>query len=356
MRGTVHIRDGFENHWTVLRVFMAAMVMVGHAMVIGYRDLASEPAVIGDWTLSYLAVDAFFVASGFLVTASMMHRRDTLDYGVARLLRIYPALIVHVLLVIAVVGAATTVLPLVEYFTSWNTWRNVPLVLSFVDTSFFLPGVFESNHEAFASAPIWTLRYELLAYLGTGLAYSVGLMKHRWMVAAQFGVFAVLWPLAHVTGIWESLPATVQNVLRFGLAYGFGAFLWVHRRELPLRWWVVPVMVLACGLSFGRAWDEVMFVVMVGYTLFWLAYQPVGKPVKWPDLSYGIYIWHWPLMQWVASERPEWGPLALLAVAGPATVAVAWASWTYVEEPMLKRKAAVSAWVRGRRRRALRHA
>ena len=28
MRGTVHIRDGFDNHWTVLRIVMASLVMV----------------------------------------------------------------------------------------------------------------------------------------------------------------------------------------------------------------------------------------------------------------------------------------------------------------------------------------
>ena len=356
MRATVYVRDGHDNGWTALRALMAAAVMVGHAMIIANRDLAAEPMVYGSYSISYMAVNAFFVASGFLVTASMMHRGRLLDFVVARGLRIYPALIVHVLVVMLVVGVANTTLPLGAYLAHPEVWLQLPRVLLFIDTDFLLPGVFAGNHEAYASAPLWTLRFELLAYAGTAIAFALGLMRSRGWIAAQFGAFVILWLVARGTGLFDEVPGSVQNVLRFGLPYGLGALIWAYRDELPFRAWVVPFVWIAAVVSAGSILGEVVMNMAVAYSLFWMAYggsKLFDRWAKGADISYGLYIWHWPILQWIAAQTSGLGSVEMIAIAAPLTVVAAWVSWHVVEKPMLAKKGALAAWVRTKRRKSV---
>ena len=73
----------------------------------------------------------------------------------------------HVLFIMLIIGPLATSLPLKEFFSSPD-WYLQPLwVLSFFQTDMIMPGIFETNAEQFGSAPLWTLRYEVLAYIGT---------------------------------------------------------------------------------------------------------------------------------------------------------------------------------------------
>lgn len=337
--GTVWIRDGHGNNWTLLRILMAMAVLVGHAMIVGSRDLSAEPMVYGSFSISYMAVNAFFIASGFLVTASIMHRQNLVSFVSARVLRIYPALIVHVAIVAIVVGLANTTLPAWQYLQSGEVWAQFPKVLSFADTDFILPGVFASNHEPYASAPLWTLRYEVLAYAATGMAFTIGLMGRRWMIAVPFVGASLAMIVLTVSGAAETIPTTLGLCLRFAVPYGLGALIWAYREDLPLRIWALPVMLLAAYVSRDWIVAEVMMNLAVGYTIFWMAYA--GRPIadaKLPDISYGLYIWHWPILQWMAAKSPDWGVWELTLGALALTPVVAYASWHWVEKPMLARK------------------
>ena len=337
--GAVWIRDGHGNNWTLLRIVMALAVLVGHALIIGERDLAAEPLVYGRFSISFMAVNAFFIASGFLVTASMMHRRDLVEFTSARVLRIYPALVVHVLIVALVVGLANTTLSPSAYLTSAQVWAQFPKVLAFANTDFLLPGVFESNHEPYASAPLWTLRYEVLAYATTAVAFAVGLMRSRWMLAVPFVAASLAMVTLSFLGIYEELPATLSNCVRFAVPYGLGALFWAYRDELPLRTWALPMIVAAAYLSRDWVVGEIMMNLAVGYAIFWLAYAGRARGAsKVSDISYGIYIWHWPILQWMAAQNPAMSTEALVLAALMLTPLVAYASWRWVEKPMLARK------------------
>ena len=71
------IRDGHDNFFTPLRLIFASLVVFGHAFAVALRDSSLEPHILYHYTFSYLAVNLFFIASGFLVTKSMVYRGDT---------------------------------------------------------------------------------------------------------------------------------------------------------------------------------------------------------------------------------------------------------------------------------------
>ncbi len=338
---TVTIRDGHDNFFTPLRFIFAYMVLIGHAFVVVLGHSSNEPKVFYHLTFSFMAVNFFFIASGFLVTGSMMYRKNLASFASARILRIFPALIVHVFVMMFVFGLMTTALPFIDYLTHPDTLKQPFVVLSFIDTEMALPGILPNNHEHQASATLWTLRYEVLAYIGTFLAFSLGLMKQRWMILLQFLIFVLAVPLAYHFGIYEKLPATLQSLLRFGLCYGLGAAIYAYRDKLKFHILMIPPLVLLTALTNNTVIFEVVGIITAGYMLFWAAYVVIPKLdflKKYDDISYGVYIYHWATLQGIMHFIPGINILALIFLATPITIGLSALSWKYVEKPALDYK------------------
>ena len=204
-----------------------------------------------------------------------------------------------------------------------------------------MPGAFERNHEQLGSAALWTLRYELLAYIGTAIAFSLGLLKHNWMMLGQFLLFVLLWPIAHVTGLFDSLPGTAQAILRFGLCYGLGAAIYAYRDRLKFHLLGIPALGAVTFLAGGTVMAEILLALWLGYIVFWMAYVkiPALNPLKkLDDTSYGIYIYHWVVLQTLAYFIPGINEIQLILFGMPISMVLAFASWRLVEKPMLRRK------------------
>ena len=337
----VTIRDGHDNFFTPLRLFFALMVLVGHAVVIVKGGSAHETKVFFNYTPSYLAVNLFFIASGFLVTKSMLYRGDLAAFASARILRIFPALAAHVLFIMFVMGPFVTTLPLREFFTDPQFFMQPFMVLSFFQTNMVLPGALTTNAEPFASAALWTLRYEFLAYIATALIFSLGFMRKKWMILLQFVVCACAWPLSHITGLHEHIPPTLQSMLRFGIAYSLGAVIFAYRDRLKFHAICIPLIAIAAALFHDRTIFEVLVNVLMAYFIFWAAYVKIPKANSlhsMTDISYGVYIYHWGVMQWLFYAFPSMGIGDLVMCGAMVTIPISILSWHLIEKPALSMK------------------
>lgn len=344
----VKISDGHDNFFTPLRFIFAFMVLIGHACIIGSNDLQGEPHIFYTYTFSYMAVNLFFIASGFLVTKSMLYRGDMAEFSSARILRIFPALIVHVLLVMFVMGPFVTNLPLFEFFTHPDFLSQPLKVLSFYNTDMEMPGALLNNNEQIASGTLWTLRYEVLAYIGTALTFSLGLMRKKWMLLAMFVGLSIAWMLAYGTGALETMPATIAAILRFGVCYSLGAVIFAYRERLQFHILGVILVTLAAAFTNGTAIFEVTTTIMLAYFVFWAAYIKLPKLVKLQtvsDISYGIYIYHWAILQWL-DHLYDLNSWQLITITAPVTILISMASWHWVEKPMLSNKKAFAEKLR----------
>lgn len=347
--GSFAIREGHDNFFTPLRLLFASLVVLGHAFVIALRDASMEPNVLYHYGFSYLAVNLFFIASGFLVTKSMVYRGDTPSFISARALRIFPALIVHVLFVMFVIGPLATKATLSAFFTDPD-WYLQPLkVLTFLETNMTMPRIFETNGEQFGSAPLWTLRYEVLAYIGTLGVFSLGLLRKKWMVLLQFILPSIGWIIGDTFGLFDEMPATVQNMFRFGIAYGLGATIYAYHDRLNFSWVTVATLIGASYLLRETVVIEVIVNLLLAWLVFRLAYMRLPS-FEWmqriPDLSYGIYIYHWCVLQMLFYWFPNLSVFELFALAFPPTVLLAALSWYIIEKPALRSKTGFANWLR----------
>ena len=107
------VSSGRNNNLNLIRAVAAVAVLVSHAYPITLGGKAVEPlrTALGH-TLGTLAVFVFFFISGFLIARSFDQKRSLTGFTVARVLRLFPGLLASLLLVMLLLGSATTTLPL----------------------------------------------------------------------------------------------------------------------------------------------------------------------------------------------------------------------------------------------------
>ena len=90
-----YISFGRDNNFNLIRFLAALAVIYSHCFPISQGAAALEPfeSTLGI-SLGEIAVHVFFVTSGFLVTGSIIKKKELVGFFFARILRIFPALIV----------------------------------------------------------------------------------------------------------------------------------------------------------------------------------------------------------------------------------------------------------------------
>lgn len=328
--------QGHDN-FALLRLLAAALVIFGHSWAT-----AVNPSGATDWlgqqTLVFsgtVAVDIFFWVSGFLVTMSFHRKPRLLDFARARILRIFPGLIVCVLFCALVLGALCTTLAWSEYYRHPDVWRYVYGNGSLLELVWFLPGVFEQNvHKGVVNGSLWTLPGEICMYLYVLGLGALGLLAN----ARRFGL-----ALAALLAVFFLVPAVnlVQQAeyREFAAFFAFGAFCYFHREALPVSGYLVLLLAFFALSQRGQPGYTLVFGAFVAYACVWFAYGPrLPSPERLGDYSYGLYLYGFPMQQLVAMWWPEWGPWRSLLLSLPMALVLAVASWHWVEKPMLRFK------------------
>ncbi len=337
-----------HNRLTPIRLILASAVLVEHAIIVAQGPVPPPPLALNGWSLSYAAVNAFFILSGFLIADSLERRRDPFEFAAARALRLWPALLVLSLLAVFVIGPALTELSVEAYFGAGQTWLFPVNVMAFLDTSQGPAGLFVGLPWAGEfSATLWTLRYEVIAYASAALIFFSPLPWGRHAHLVFFGV-ATLSHLA-ISLLWPDAPALIASAARLASAFTIGMVIhgWRHRIAI-LPWPLLIVLPLWIALGAHPA-AEIFMNLSIASGLFAVAFLaldrwPVGANL--PDWSYGIYIWHYPIMQIILFVDPDAPPLWIGLIAFPVTCLVSALSWSLVEKPSLALKASLGAALR----------
>lgn len=90
--------------------------------------------------------------------------------------------------------------------------------------------------------------------------------------------------------------------------------------------------------------------LILAWLVFRVAYLKAPKFAflqKLPDLSYGIYIYHWAMLQMMFYWMPNLSVLTLFMLAIIPTIILAALSWYIVEKPMLNSKTRFANFLRG---------
>lgn len=330
-----------ENNFDLLRFVFAFAVFLFHAHLLpGRPDLTP----LAPWFPADLAVKAFFVVSGYLVFMSFENSRSLKDYFAKRARRIYPAYFV-VVAACALAGVALTVLPLRDYLApGLASYLAANLAfLNFLAPE--LPGVFQDNPYRAVNGALWTLKIEVMFYVGVPIIAAFWRRLGRIPVLAAAYVLSVAYllifeHLARETGrgIFTHLALQVPGQLAYFLA---GAALYYYppqglRRWLPLA----AVAVVALLAPLPRVLDAALEPAALGVLVVFFAVgvRYLGNFGRYGDLSYGVYIIHFPVLQaMITAGAFREHPYAAVGGATMLVLAGAFASWHLVEKPFLRK-------------------
>lgn len=333
-----------SNNFDLLRLGAAALVFLSHGFLVnGIADPVI--ALTGDETLGDMGVTAFFGISGFLVARSWCRDPRLVRFLTKRALRIVPGLWAVVVLSALVVGPLFTVQPLGSYFASGETWSYIAGNGAF-HTSLFLPGVFRGNPHDGVNGSLWTLPLELEAYLAVALLGLAGAFRRAGAVAAAAIALIVLdlpfGPGGHALVTAGGSSSLAEDTVNRLAAFFVAALIYVLRDREIVTTCGLAVAAAAWLASIGTSFEYVIGAMAIPYAVIFAAYRTparLGRLVARGDVSYGVYLWGWPVQQVVrAVGGPGLGVAGTLAVAAPLTYLVAFASWRVVEAPALRLK------------------
>lgn len=344
------VAQGRDNNFNLIRFVAAFAVLVSHSFPLTTGSQNSEPlrAAYG-LTSGDVAVDVFFVTSGFLVTASLYARKSTLSFVWARALRIFPALWVMLTFAIFGIGLGLTTLGPRQYLVAHQTWKfaaeNATLVKSIAYT---LPGVFSSNPLHAVNGSLWSLRPEVDMYGALVCLWIVSaLAKAKRVAALSWSIVS----LAAISGIIYLRQGNFENPDHEfpGLLFMFftGASFYVFRERIELRRSAFFALVAIDFLCLeSRAALFIALNLSLAYLVFYAGYGfagPIRAFNRVGDYSYGIYIYAFLVQQTVIDLIPGLSVPELIGIASVFTLILAVLSWHLLEKKALALKDAYTA-------------
>ncbi len=171
--------DNRENNLDFLRLFFAVLVIFSHGFPLGVGKEAAEPMSRlsgGQTTLGTVAVDSFFIISGFLITHSYLRSRSVGNYFKKRVERIYPGFIVCMLIcalvVVPLAGAAS---PFPHFFSRALNFAAATSLLR----EFSYQHAFTANPNGAINGSVWSISYEFACYIAVAMLGVVGALRRR---------------------------------------------------------------------------------------------------------------------------------------------------------------------------------
>lgn len=331
-----------DNSFGVLRLAMASAVLVSHSFLYATGTSQAEP--LYKYTCHSMgehAVQVFFILSGLMVAQSLDRSRNVMDFALARALRIFPGLVVCVLLSALLLGPLVSSLSLAGYFTSRESPAYVLKTVALITASMPLPGVFDSVPLAGkVNTSLWTLKYEVMCYAGLALAGTIGLLSQRWrgVAALAVAVFVALIFLEEPASD-EVTYSTLDNTRYFAVYFATGVLAYLVRDRLIISFWPLLPMAAIFYLARGTIAFEAVTAVCLGYGALWAAtlrYGGLRTFCNRFDLSFGVYIYAGPLQQTLLDFRPSLAPEVLAVAAMILVLPMALTSWVFIEHPAIK--------------------
>lgn len=329
-----------NNRFDLVRLLLAFAVFLYHAVALSAAAPNGQlEFILGE--VAELSIQGFFIVSGLLVFGSLERSKTLADYAGKRVRRLYPAYAVIVL--IPVIFSA--VLSFGQTGAAGEILRYIGANLAFLNfLEPSLPGLFQEQRFSDVNGALWTLKIEVMFYLALPiLAWGLTKLKTYWWMGIALIVFAAfVWKQAALA---MEIPESAQLSRQLPgqmMYFAAGMALWRLWPLLASRAclaFAIGAVTLAAALLVP-ALDAVRVLGLAGL-IAGVAFMP-GPPLaaaRWGDISYGVYIVHFPIVQGLVMV----GAFAILGLAGGillSTILVFAASyllWWWVEKPALRK-------------------
>jgi peptidoglycan/LPS O-acetylase OafA/YrhL len=336
-----------SNNIDLFRVIAACMVIYGHAYAIspqaGKSDFISH-LIPSDYSGS-IAVKIFFFLSGLVVTNSLMNNGDLVRFAISRLFRIWPALILSSLVTAFVIGPLFTSLSATDYLSrpevysyTWNIATMTP--------QFTLPGLFSTNpYPNVVNGSLWTIPYEVFAYVLLFSLYATGLLKAKTLTFLLFGLILVEpFLTSRVLFPWV-IPNPEVDLL--SPCFAFGAMMALNREAIEIKISHCVGFATLYYIFHGTMYAPYFAYACIFLTLLYISsHKAILRLKPKVDISYGVYLWGFPVQQIIASYFKDHGILFNQLASLVVALILGYLSWHLCEKHFIRYGSALASFIK----------
>lgn len=287
------------------------------------------------------AVKGFFAISGFLVTQSYLSSRSIKEYAEKRIRRIYPAYVCAVLLCF-LIGVISTHLRFDEFIQSPSTIKYLIANLTFLNfIQPSLPSVFESNISNSLNGSLWTIKVEVMLYFCVPILVWLFRKFDASKMILVIYILSICWVYFFTSVYNAEVGKEIARQFPGQISYfGLGAFFAVNEKS---RGYIAYLGLFAWAmlLLLNNPIVKVVFQPLAYATLVIYLATAAKRSFnlgRYGDISYGIYLYHFPFIQLLFDQGIFKNHVWLgFSLTFAITLLLAWLSWHLVEKRILKR-------------------
>lgn len=332
-----------KNSFDFIRLVAASLVVIDHAYVLtgnGHLEFGGiAPGTLGVWV--------FFILSGYLIAISWDQYPRFNVFFAKRALRIFPGLAVNLLLSVIVVGIFFSDYPFKQFIASPQSVEYLNNIFLY-DRVTTMPGVFTHNPlPNSVNASLWTLAYEFTMYIAVALIGAFGIYKRArplvfWLVLFVLETIIVTVGVSHFD--YRMFYLEFDRLIMLALMFfsGIMAYKYAKRITLSYRagWAALAIFIIASFLL--PTFTTLFAATLLAYALFALGRSPrFSIPEYIGDLSYGIYIYSFPIQQSIYAITGTHSMLKMTVASYGLSLVAAWLSWHLIEKRALLLKSKI---------------
>jgi len=350
-----------SNSFNQIRLILAFVVLLGHSGVTSGNDFKFA---IGEINLRDLSVFCFFILSGYLISPGLI-QGGVRTYLIRRFARIYPG---YFGVILAVSFGFSRLWQELKPLSSFNLSNQI---------NYFLfnllppPGMF--NQESMmvdflagqpdgaimkgnSNASLWTLTLETVMYLGLALIFSFAMFAQKsfriiicWTVILVYFcsvTSAILMPTYH-----QPNPNVFESILLkwpYILSFIFGVYLSFVKKLKFNSYFVNILLFILLLISTTKPFFFAIFgIFCLGILVINFGESSTLSKVSLRlDISYGVYLYHFPVQQTLAHFAPVRENLVLfISLSILFSSALAYLSARFIEGPAQRK---TKKWVTNR--------
>jgi peptidoglycan/LPS O-acetylase OafA/YrhL len=333
-----------KNNFDFLRFILAFIVVLGHISILSG---SSQLFFLYKYLSSYIAVSSFFIISGFLVTQSFIKTNNTKKYFIKRARRLLPAYF-SVIFLCAISFSLISDLGILHYLADFRLYKYLICNLLFLNfLAPDLPGVFSGNNLTAVNGALWTIKIEVSFYLVVPiLIYLFNRTSRKYILFIIIYLLSVIYQYG-MGKMYDDYHFNLFKILAYQLPGNMSFFIsgicLVYYLPVFLKYQNF-VILPAIGIVIFEYLNGICILLPASLAciIFYIAFnfRIFNGFGKYGDFSYGIYIYHFPIVQLAVflGLFSVWAPWYGLIIMLGLIILAGFLSWHGMEKRFLKRR------------------
>jgi peptidoglycan/LPS O-acetylase OafA/YrhL len=342
-----HLQNDHQNNFTLIRLIAALIVVKQHSFSAIAQN--SKDSLMSVLHMSALGLPSFFFISGLLVSQSLELSSSWKNFLWKRFLRLYPAACLSILFCAFILGPIVTTWSIKDYFSSHVFYQFLSTCF-LIQVKYQLPGVFDNSligHSSINSS-LWTVCLELKLYLGLLFFWLLKIPGEKYflfLLILLFFIAGQVFPNETDAAIYK---LTNRHINIFGeftctLVFLTGVLANMYKQKITIKnsWLLFISIYFILSIYFSNLLLHLFLFIFIPAVNLFVATKGISmlkKITPKPDLSYGIYVFAFPLQQIVGNYLRPTNTWTFFLLTILVVLPFAFFSWYMVEKKALSLK------------------